>query len=32
MADNNGKKMVEDITAMDVDFAKWYTGVVKKRS
>ena len=30
MADNNGKKMVEDITAMDVDFAKWYTDVVKK--
>ena len=28
MADN--KKMVEDITAMDVDFAKWYTDVVKK--
>lgn len=24
------KKMVEDITAMDVDFAKWYTDVVKK--
>lgn len=28
MAQN--KKMVEDITAMDVDFAKWYTDVVKK--
>lgn len=24
------KKMVDDITAMDVDFAKWYTDVVKK--
>lgn len=24
------KKMVEDITARDVDFAKWYTDVVKK--
>lgn len=23
-------KMVEDITAMDVDFAKWYTDVIKK--
>ncbi len=28
MADN--KKMVDSITAMDVDFAKWYTDVVKK--
>ena len=28
MADQ--KKMVEDITAMDVDFSKWYTDVVKK--
>ena len=26
----NSKKMVEEITAMDVDFAKWYTDVVKK--
>lgn len=26
----NQKKMVEDITARDVDFAKWYTDVVKK--
>lgn len=26
----NQKKMVEDITSMDVDFAKWYTDVVKK--
>ncbi len=24
------QKMVKDITAMDVDFAKWYTDVVKK--
>lgn len=29
MADKN-KKFVEDITAMDVDFAQWYTDVVKK--
>ena len=28
MADN--KKMVEQITSMDVDFAQWYTDVVKK--
>lgn len=28
MADN--KKMVEEITSMDVDFAKWYTDIVKK--
>ena len=28
MAEN--KKMVEDITSRDVDFAKWYTDVVKK--
>lgn len=28
MADN--KKMVEAITSMDVDFAKWYTDIVKK--
>ena len=26
----NQKKMVETITAMDVDFTKWYTDVVKK--
>ena len=26
----NDKKMVEQITSMDVDFAKWYTDVVKK--
>lgn len=26
----NEKKMVEEITSMDVDFAKWYTDVVKK--
>ena len=24
------KKMVEDITSMEVDFAQWYTDVVKK--
>ena len=24
------KKMVEDITSMDVDFSKWYTDIVKK--
>ena len=24
------KKLVEEITAMDVDFAKWYTDVVRK--
>ena len=24
------QKMVEDITSMEVDFAKWYTDVVKK--
>lgn len=29
MADKN-KKMVEQITSMDVDFAQWYTDVVKK--
>ena len=26
----NNKKMVEQITSMDVDFAQWYTDVVKK--
>ena len=26
----DGKKMVEAITSMDVDFAQWYTDVVKK--
>ncbi len=26
----NEKKMVEEITGMEVDFAKWYTDVVKK--
>ena len=30
MADNSSKKMVEAITPMDEDFAKWYTDVVKK--
>ena len=29
MAKNN-KKMVDDITSMDEDFAKWYTDIVKK--
>ena len=29
MAKNN-QKMVEEITAMDVDFAKWYTDICKK--
>ena len=24
------KKMVNDITSMDVDFAQWYTDIVKK--
>ena len=24
------KKMVEEITSMDVDFAQWYTDIVKK--
>ena len=26
----NDKKMVEDITSMEEDFAKWYTDIVKK--
>ncbi|MDO5560400.1 MAG: proline--tRNA ligase [Oscillospiraceae bacterium] len=30
MAKNNNKKMVEAITSMDEDFAKWYTDIVKK--
>lgn len=30
MADNGKKKMVEAITSMDEDFAKWYTDIVKK--
>ncbi|MBQ4584629.1 MAG: proline--tRNA ligase [Clostridia bacterium] len=30
MANNNNKKMVEQITSMDEDFAKWYTDIVKK--
>ncbi len=29
MADN-GKKLVEQITSMDEDFARWYTDIVKK--
>lgn len=27
---NNNKKLVEAITSMDVDFAQWYTDIVKK--
>ncbi|MBE7029381.1 MAG: proline--tRNA ligase [Ruminococcaceae bacterium] len=27
---SNDKKFVEEITSMDVDFAKWYTDIVKK--
>ena len=27
---NSSSKMVEQITSMDVDFAKWYTDIVKK--
>lgn len=30
MGKNNNKKMVEAITSMDEDFAKWYTDIVKK--
>ena len=30
MAAQNSKKMVEQITPMDTDFAQWYTDVVKK--
>lgn len=30
MSKNNSKKMVEAITSMDEDFAKWYTDIVKK--
>ena len=30
MAKGNEKKLVEAITPMDVDFAQWYTDVVKK--
>ena len=26
---NDNKKMVEKITSRDVDFAKWYTDIVK---
>ena len=29
MADTK-KKMVDDITPMDVDFSKWYTDIVRK--
>ena len=27
---SNDKKLVEEITPMDVDFARWYTDIVKK--
>lgn len=27
---NKGKKLVEEITSMNVDFAQWYTDIVKK--
>lgn len=27
---SKNKKLVQEITSMDVDFAKWYTDVVKK--
>ena len=30
MGKDDNKKMVEDITSMDVDFAQWYTDIVKK--
>lgn len=30
MSNNKDKKMVEAITSMDVDFAQWYTDIVKK--
>lgn len=30
MAKGNEKKLVEAITSMDVDFAKWYTDIVKQ--
>jgi len=30
MAKNDNKKMVDAITSMDEDFAKWYTDIVKK--
>jgi len=30
MAKENEKKFVEEITPMDVDFAQWYTDIVKK--
>lgn len=29
---NDQKKMVDSITSMDEDFAKWYTDVCKKQS
>ncbi len=30
MSKNNNKKLVEEITSRDTDFAKWYTDIVKK--
>ena len=30
MGKNNNKKFVEAITAIDEDFAQWYTDIVKK--
>ena len=30
MADKDNRKKVEAITSMEVDFAQWYTDVVKK--
>ncbi len=30
MSNNKDKKLVEAITSMDVDFAQWYTDIVKK--
>ena len=30
MGKDDNKKMVEDITSMDVDFAQWYTDIVRK--
>ena len=27
---SNEKKMVREITSMDVDFSKWYTDIIKK--
>ena len=30
MASDKDKKLVEQITSMEEDFAKWYTDIVKK--